>query len=262
MGLFSSRPPRKPQRREPTVRDLRAPAAPSKRSAERPATDTHTLHTFDDALRGLVAKTAEMANHVTGMIKLSGPAFLERDAPAAKTIIQADLIVDKEKEAVLASTVEALARHAPVASDLRLILAAEHVASNLERAADHAKNIAKRTLSLSPTATLEPAMRDLLSRLHTEVVLMFEDAAGAFRNVDVGLAADVLRRDAEPDALYDDLFHAAIAKLQTGNPDPAMDVHALFVGKSLERIGDHATNIAEEVRFLARGDIPPATRRS
>jgi phosphate transport system protein len=66
--------------------------------------------------------------------------------------------------------------------------------------------------------------------------------------------------DTLPDAVYDDLFHAVIAKIQTGPSDAAADVHALFVGKSLERIGDHATNIAEEARFVARGDVPSATR--
>jgi phosphate transport system protein len=147
-----------------------------------------------------------------------------------------------------------------VASDLRLILAAEHIAGNLERAADHAKNIAKRTLSLSGTGAVDPAMRDLMLRLHGAVSRMFADALRAFEKTDPQLAADVLRRDSEPDALYDDLFHAAIAKLRTGTTDAAIDVHALFVGKSLERIGDHATNIAEEVRFLTRGEIPPATR--
>jgi phosphate transport system protein len=258
MGLFSSR-KSKPVRREPAMRDLRTPG--SIRTAERPAADAHILHTFDDALRGLISKTAEMGNHVAGMIQRSAPAFLDRDAAAANAIIQSDLVVDREKEAVLAATVEALARHAPVASDLRLILASEHIAGNLERAADHAKNIAKRTLSLSGSSRVDPAMRDLMLRLHGAIAQMLADALRAFEKTNTQLAADVLRRDSEPDALYDDLFHAAIAKLQTGGSDAAIDVHALFVGKSLERIGDHATNIAEEVRFLTRGEIPPATRR-
>ena len=258
MGLFSSR-DKKPVRREPTMRDLRASS--SARKADRPATDSHILHAFDDALRGLIGKTTDMGNHVVGMIQRSGPAFLNRDAAAANAIIQSDLMVDREKEAVMAATVEALARHAPVASDLRLILAAEHIAGNLERAADHAKNIAKRTLSLSGAGAVDPAMRDLMMRLHGAVSQMLADALHAFEKTNMQLAADVLRRDTEPDALYDDLFHAAIAKLQTGRSEAAIDVHTLFVGKSLERIGDHATNIAEEVRFLTRGDIPPATRK-
>jgi phosphate transport system protein len=103
-------------------------------------------------------------------------------------------------------------------------------------------------------------MLDLLTRLHGAVVLMFDEAVGAFAAANVALASGVLERDREPDALYDDLFHAAIVRLQAGQADAAMDVHALFAGKSLERIGDHATNIAEEVRFLARGEIPSATR--
>src|SRR6185295_17611714 len=120
MGLFSRK--KKPPRREPAMRDMRAGG--TNRAAERPASDTHILHTFDDALRGLIEKTVEMGAHVTGMIRLCGPAFWGGDAPAANTIIQTDLLVDKEKDAVMIASVEALARHAPVASDLRLILAA------------------------------------------------------------------------------------------------------------------------------------------
>jgi phosphate transport system protein len=261
MGLFFRR-RKKPGANPATPASRKGEAKPGAASAARPATDTHILHTFDEALGGLVAKTIEMGGHVTRMARRCGPAFWERDAAAAKEIIQADGAVDKQKDAVMAATVEALARHRPVASDLRLILAAEHIAGNLERAADHAKNIAKRTLSLSASFNLDPAMRDLLTRLHRAVCLNFENALRAFERGDTQLAAEVLRRDSEPDALYDDLFHAVIAKLQAGKSDPTLDVQALFVGKSLERIGDHATNIAEEVRFLARGDIPPATRKS
>jgi phosphate transport system protein len=259
MGLFSSR-KKKPTRREPAMRDLRAETGTATRVAERPAADTHILSTFDDALRGLVLKTVEMGRHVAQMVSQSGPAFLDRDLAAANAIIQSDLAVDRSKEAVMAATVEALARHAPVASDLRLVLAAEHAAANLERAADHAKTIAKRTLALAGSAALDPAIRDLATRLHLGVASMLADSVTAFEKADAQLAAHVLRRDAEPDALYDDMFHAVIAKLQTGRTDAAMDVHALFVGKSLERIGDHATNVAEEVRFLTRGEIVPATR--
>lgn len=252
MGLFSRRP-----------RAAAATSAPAHQPKVQQPTaksaDAHILHAFDDALSGLIAETLTLGTLVSGMVGRCAVVFLERNAAAAKAIIDSDMEVDRHKDALMQSVVRALARHAPVASDLRLILAAEHIAGNLERAADHAKNIAKRALSL-PNVALDASLRDLLVRLHRSVAAMLADAMRAFADADPAIAADVLRRDDEPDGLYDDLFHAAIARLQPGASSAVTDVQALFAGKSLERIGDHATNIAEEVRFLARGDFPVSTR--
>ena len=223
--------------------------------------EPHILRAYDQTLGDLIGKTLAMGEHVSRMVERCGPVFVDRNMAAARELIEADIAVDRQKDALMQSTVGALARHAPVASDLRLILAAEHVAGNLERIADHAKNIAKRTLSL-PEGGFDPAPREQLGRLHRAVSGMLKDALGAFSDADAKTAADVLRRDAEPDALYDDLFHAAVARLQTGKSIAVVDVQALFAGKSMERIGDHATNIAEEVQFLTRGEIAPSTRAS
>jgi len=89
---------------------------------------------------------------------------------------------------------------------------------------------------------------------------MLDDALKAFTTRNANLAAELTLRDSVPDAIYDDLFHAVIARLETNPSEAATDVQVLFVGKSLERIGDHATNIADEVRFLTRGEVPSATR--
>jgi phosphate transport system protein len=89
---------------------------------------------------------------------------------------------------------------------------------------------------------------------------MLADSIKAFATRDAALAMELGRRDLVPDAINDDLFHAVIARIQTNPADAPTDVQALFVGKSLERIGDHATNIADEARFLVRGDTPSATR--
>ncbi|HEY5337598.1 MAG TPA: phosphate signaling complex protein PhoU [Rhizomicrobium sp.] len=201
-----------------------------------------------------------MGQHVAGMVEGCVPVFLDHDMGAAKRLIQSDLETDRKKDAIIAKTLEVLALRQPVASDLRLVLAVEHVAGDLERTADHAKNIAKRALALPKGGNLDPAMRELMMRLHAAVLHMLIDSLGAFGEGDAALAAEVRRRDHEPDAMYDDLFHAAIARLQADSSDAAADVQTLFVGKSLERIGDHATNIAEEAQFRARGDLPTATR--
>jgi phosphate transport system protein len=223
--------------------------------------DAHTLRAFGEMLEDLNKQAAQMGAHVVHMVEGCIPIFLNHDVAAAKALIQLDLQADKQKEAIIARTVDVLALHQPVASDLRLVLAVEHIASDLERSADHAKNIAKRTLTLSASKAIDPALRDLLISLHSSVLKMLIDAMQAFNFGDAALAEDVRRRDHLPDAVYDDLFHAAIARLQANSPDVALDIQTLFVGKSLERIGDHATNIAEEASFRSRGELPSATRK-
>jgi phosphate transport system protein len=231
MGLFTRRAPAKP---------APVPAAPVVRKADSPP-PPHTLTAFEEALTGLIERAAEMGASVSKMVEASATVFLEHNAARAKELIQADLNVDAQKDALLAQAIDVLVRHQPVASDLRLVLAVEHLAGDLERCADHAKNIAKRAL-------------------HQSVKSMLDDALKAFTTRNPNLAAELTQRDSVPDAIYDDLFHAVIARLQTNPSEAATDVQVLFVGKSLERIGDHATNIADEVRFLARGEVPSATR--
>ena len=228
-----------------------APAAPA---------PDHTLRAFGGALDALAQRASEMGVAVMRMVDQCALIFLAHDVANAKALIQLDLEVDRLKDALLAQSLEVLARHQPVATDLRLLLAVEHIAGDLERAADHAKNIAKRTLALSTPARLDPTIVDLIRRLHAAVRANFADSLKAFSARDEALANDLMRRDLEPDAINDDLFHAVIARIQTNPADAPTDIQALFVGKSLERIGDHATNIADEARFLARGDVPRATR--
>jgi phosphate transport system protein len=231
-------------------------AAPKDEQSLKP----HTLTTFDQALADLMTRVRQMGDHVGGMVAHCVPVFLDHDIARAQAIIHADLTVDSQKDELLSRTMETIARHQPVASDLRLALAVEHIAIDLERSADHAKNIAKRTLSLANHDAFDPTLRHLLLNLHEAASSMFNDSVAAFVTRNVALASDVCSRDQIPDAIYDDLFHAVIARIRTNPADAAADVQTLFVGKSLERIADHATNISEEVGFFAKGDTKTATR--
>ena len=229
-------------------------------AAAEPKLDQHTLRSFGDALASLTARVSQMGELVTRMVDQSALVFLDHDVGRAKALIQLDLEVDSQKDALLAQALEVLARHQPVASDLRLLLAVEHIARDLERSADHAKNIAKRTLAVTNASRLDPTLDDLIRRLHAAVRSMLADAIKAFTTRNTALARELSRRDLEPDAINDDLFHAVIARIQTNPADAPLDIQALFVGKGLERIGDHATNIGDEARFVVRGDAPSATR--
>ncbi len=240
-----------------------APASPSGTNAAAPISrpgDGHTVRAYGEALNALVTQVLQMGDHVVRMVEECTQIFLDRDLAAAKLVIQSDLTADRQKDALFARSWELLARQQPVASDLRLILAVQHVTSELERSADHAKNIAKRALTLPQGGKLDPTMRDLLLRLHEGVCDMLVVSLRALKDADATVAADLRGRDRTNDSVYDDLFHTAIARIQADPSDAAADVQTLFAGKSLERIGDHATNIAEEAAFIVAGDIPRSTR--
>ncbi|WPL17623.1 PhoU-like phosphate uptake regulator [Thiorhodovibrio winogradskyi] len=217
-------------------------------------TEPHTLKLFDKALDRATDDLLEMAESVSAMLERCLDTFLDKDCEAARQVIHSDLEIDRREEAIHAEVMDILARLQPVASDLRLVLAIERAASNLERVGDKAKNIAKRCLAMKGISpTLAPETIDLLRALERSVAKMLRDAIEALSRRSQLLATEVEQRDDTADELYDDLFHHAITQLQQRPEDAAANIHALFVGKNLERVGDHATNIAEEVHFILRG---------
>lgn len=222
-------------------------------------TEKHTLRSFDDALENLSLQVLTLGQRVVQMVDTAGKVFRERDVEGAKGLVREDLQIDRQHDAINVAVVDVLSRFQPVARDLREVLAMEHVTANLERIADHAKAIAKRSIESSvPLAS--GGVAELLDQLHEAVVRSLRDVMRALADRDVVLAERVRRHDGQMDQLYDDLFHTIIADLQVSHGTVVSEVQALFVGKSLERIGDHATNIAEEIRFMAKGDLPSATR--
>ncbi len=222
-------------------------------------TEKHTLRSFDDALDDLSSRISTMGQQVVLMVETAPKVYRERYIEGARGLVREDLQIDRQHDALNAAVVEVLNRFHPVAGDLREVLAMEHVAANLERIADHAKSIAKRSIAgAAPLAA--GGVADLLDHLHEVVVRSLRDVMRALDDRDVSLADQVRRSDADTDQLYDDLFHTIIADLQISQSTAVDEIQALFVGKSLERIGDHATNIAEQIRFMTKGDLPSATR--
>lgn len=220
--------------------------------------EPHTLRSFDEALDGLSAGLIKMGEQVCEMINRAGDAMLKKDLETAAQLVEQDLAIDRQFEEIRAKCLDTLTRFQPIASDLRQVMAVEHAVGDLERSADHAKSIAKRIIS-SPGIALSSPRSDMFGKLVVAALGATEDALDAFARRDAQLAMRVIRGDRSVDALHDDLFHSVIAGLKRSNRT-VQDVQLLFAAKSLERIGDHATNIAEEAMFMTRGDIPGATR--
>ncbi|MEX0582102.1 MAG: PhoU domain-containing protein, partial [Sneathiella sp.] len=132
-------------------------------------TEKHTLRSFDDALENLSLQVRTMGQQVTKMVETTGKVFRERNIEGAKELVREDLQIDQQHDAINTAVVDVLSLFHPVARDLREVLATEHVAANLERIADHAKAIAKRSISGSaPIAT--GGVAELLDQLHAAVM--------------------------------------------------------------------------------------------
>lgn len=223
-----------------------------------PVDSKHTLSSFDTALAEIDRHILSMSEAVALQLGDIRRAIETADVGPAQTVILRDASIDADHDAIRAEAVAALMRFQPVAGDLRRIMGLQHAAIDLERIGDHAKSMAKRLIQGLHIDRKEPLLPAFL-RLLDGAVRSVEQAADALLRRDPMLARQVIGGDNSLDKLYDDFFHMAVGSLRGGRRGEKV-VHLLFAAKGLERIGDHATNIAEEVLFLASGEFPSARR--
>jgi phosphate transport system protein len=211
----------------------------------------HTLKAFDtdlDQLRGVIA---EMGGLAEAAIRDATGALAERDAERAARVVRDDSQIDELELEVERQVVRLIALRAPMADDLREVLAALKIASVIERMGDYAKTIAKREVLLEDVTKIEPL--SILPAMAAVVSDMVREALDAFAARDAEKARAVSLRDPQVDNLYNSMFRALLTHMMENPHTITASTHLLFVAKSLERIGDHATNIAEMVFFAATG---------
>ena len=211
----------------------------------------HTLKAFDedlDQLRGLIA---EMGGRAEEAIAQSMQALVRRDTEAARQVVEADKRIDALEAEIERRAVQIIALRAPMADDLREVVAALKIAGVVERIGDYAKNIAKRVHVIEQAANLEPL--SLLPEMGRIAAEMVHNVLDAFAARDAAKAAAVCERDRALDDFYNSIFRTLLTFMMedTHNITPA--THLLFIAKNLERIGDHAPNVAEMVYFAATG---------
>ena len=208
----------------------------------------HILRSYDDALTELTAQTTQIAGMAHSNLLAVYDGLLNRNEAACLRAIADDEAVNSLERRIDASGIEIMTRYQPVARDLRRVLASMRVANNIERVSDEAKNIGRRTrpIILSGFA----GGNDLIEPLFTLAIGEFRDAVQAFDTADYTLAATIRERDIELDSQY----RAAVANLSdqlaASSKDAKDYLHLLFIARSIERVGDHAKNIAEETAFL------------
>lgn len=207
---------------------------------------------FHDQLGALKQRLLAMSARAEELVELSVEALMTLDVGKAQAVIEADRDLDQQELEVEQLAVELLALQQPMARDLRFLVSAIKVTSDLERVGDHAVNIAQSALRIHDLPTRvapDPSMAEMARRARR----MLADALDAFVRADGTLGRDVCRRDDEVDAMHDALFRVLLTHMM-GDPrtiNPGLEL--LLVSRNLERVADLATNIGEDAVFLAEG---------
>ena len=211
----------------------------------------HLVKSFDEQLERLNATISEMAGLAESQLQAGLDALSRRDTDLAQRVIAGDARVDQLEKDVANQVVRLLALRQPMAIDLRGIISALKISADIERIADYAANIAKRSLVLSQ---LQP-MRSMggLDRLGRLVLALMKDVFDAFAHNDVQKAHSVWLRDEEVDDMYTSLFRELLTYMMEDPRNITPCTHLLFMAKNIERMGDHATNIAELIEFKVTG---------
>ncbi|MCV6824364.1 MULTISPECIES: phosphate signaling complex protein PhoU [Halocynthiibacter] len=221
--------------------------------------DPHILSAFDRDLEGIQALIMKMGGLVEVAISDATKALETRDVELAEQVRKNDAAIDALEEQVNIEAARVIAIRAPAASDLRTILTVMKLAGNLERVGDYAKNLGKRTSALVQMPVIEGAP-GALRRMGRQVENMLHDALDAFVQGDVELAIDVRDRDEEVDQMYNALFREFLTFMMEDPRNISACMHLHFIAKNIERMGDHATSIAEQVIYNVTGEIPDEER--
>jgi phosphate transport system protein len=211
----------------------------------------HTLKAFDEdieRLRGLIGEMGRLAHEA---IREAMRCLVEGDVEGAAEVVEQDKKLDALEIETERRVVQLIALRAPMAGDLRDAVAALKISGVVERIGDYAKNIAKRVPLLDGASEVEPlSLLPEMARIATEMVT---DVLNAFVERDAEAAVRVCQRDKAVDDFYDSVFRTLLTHMMDNPHNIGQSAHLLFVAKNLERVGDHATNIAEMVYYAATG---------
>ncbi|MBL4784798.1 MAG: phosphate signaling complex protein PhoU [Cohaesibacteraceae bacterium] len=224
--------------------------------------DHHIVSAFDNDLKDLAGKIAEMGGLAEQLVDQSITSLLRSDVQMAKRVIKQDITINIIQQEIEEKAVLTIARRQPMAGDLREIIAALRISGDLERIGDLGKNIAKRVIRLE--GQVQP--KELVHGLETVAKLALEQMKAildAYANADAEMAVQIRDRDDEIDNLYMALFRDLLEYMMKDPRNITYCTHLLFCAKNIERIGDHVTNVAETIHYFVTGDqMVRETRRT
>lgn len=221
--------------------------------------DQHIVRAFDHDLEAIQSLVMKMGGLAETAILDAARALDTRDEELARQVRQNDRAIDELEERVHAEAARLIALRSPTAGDLRTALTVMKIAGALERVGDYAKNIAKRATVLSQMPAIGGS-GGALRRMSKTVEALLKDSLDAYIQRDVELAEDVRRRDHEVDQMYNALFREFLTHMMEDPRNITACMHLHFIAKNIERMGDHATGIAEQVIYLVTGAMPDDDR--
>jgi phosphate transport system protein len=218
----------------------------------------HIVKAYDSDLSTLKSDLSEMGGLAEEQLGKAIDALLRRDTKLAEAIVLKDEKLDQKQVSVEQQAVVTIAKRQPMAQDLRQIMVAIRIGTDIERIGDLAKNIAKRALAINDP--IPTSLTKGLRRLGALSQSQLKQVLDAFAATDAEKAIKVWRNDEEIDAHYNSIFRELLTYMME---DPRMigsSTHLLFAAKNIERIGDHCTNIAENIHYLVHGEMPKEQR--
>jgi len=213
----------------------------------------HTTKVFDSDLQELARAIAEMGGLAERQIAEAIEALTTRDGARAQRIIAADATIDAMQRNIEERAIETIARRQPVADDLRQIVGILRIANEIERIGDLAKNIGKRIIAINDEEPPRMLMGGV-DHMATLMLTQLRDVLDSFARRDVAKAVEVWTRDQEIDQLCTSLSQELLVEMMEKSLATSYGAHVMFCTKNLERMGDHATNIAEAVHYMVKGE--------
>ena len=219
----------------------------------------HIVKAYGEELNHLAAEVARMGGLAEAEVADAIETVTRRDLTLAQSVIERDIKLDALNLEIERKAIRMIALRQPVAQDLRRTVGAMKIASNLERCGDLAKNIAKRGVVLAESEPITPLTRSI-ERMGRLVAGRLRDVLDAYTGAELERAIGVWSQDDEVDEHYNSLFRELLTYMMGDPRTITACAHLLFIAKNLERIGDHATNIAEIVHYEITGEDMPSER--
>ncbi|GAJ95084.1 phosphate signaling complex protein PhoU [Agrobacterium rhizogenes] len=220
---------------------------------------THILSAYDEDLKFLTRRIAEMGGLAEQMVGDSVRALVHGDAALAQKVISDDVVLDHAEREVGDKAIVTIARRQPMAADLREIMGSIRIAADLERVGDLGKNTAKRVIAVQGHGVPRRLARGI-EHLSELALSQLKEVLDVYTTRSPDKAVSIRERDEEIDAMYTSLFREMLTYMMEDPRNITTCTHLLFCAKNIERIGDHATNIAETIYYMATGSQPEGER--
>ena len=220
---------------------------------------SHIYSAFDEELKFLMRRISEMGGLAEQMVAESVRALVNSDAALAQKVISDDVVMDAMEREIGDKAVVTIAKRQPVASDLREIIGALRIAADLERVGDLGKSNCKRVVAVQATGVPRKLARGL-EHLSDLALAQLKEVLDVYTTRSAEKAKTIRDRDEEIDAIYTSLFRELLTYMMEDPRNITSCTHLLFCAKNIERIGDHATNIAETIYYMTTGAVPEGER--